>query len=432
MGFGYGIPGSGGGTVASGGTGITSYTTGDMLYASAGTTLSKLAIGTAGKFLKSTGTAPSWANILASDVGAATMAVAWTVGTGGSIAAAGSGTITATAVPASGITGATLAANVVTSSLTSVGTLTSLGVAGTTTLTTGAIASSVVDGASNIGFTLTTASMSTSGAKLLSIKNSATEKFYVDYSGSVNVTGSLASDLIHLFTNASASGSATSVIAVRNDAGSSNGNLSMYVTSAAGGNSAALQANSALTGGLTLRARATGANVMLYAADALAYTASSTSGSYSGQVRGTSTDTGTFASGLGGSLAVYNVDTTDGNYAGIAFQSGSPEFYGGILCRFVTHSTGATRVSGLEFVTQQASTNVTRFKIDGATDTLIAGCLLDLSAISAGSPNLKITATSDTPTVAWNALGGNAPTAAPAGYMEITVGASSRYIPYWA
>lgn len=47
-------------TVAKGGTNIASYTKGDMLYASASTTLSKLAIGTAGKFLKATADGPTW------------------------------------------------------------------------------------------------------------------------------------------------------------------------------------------------------------------------------------------------------------------------------------------------------------------------------------------------------------------------------------
>lgn len=48
--------------VAAGGTGIASYTAGDLLYASATTTLSKLAIGTAGQILKTNGgaTAPEW------------------------------------------------------------------------------------------------------------------------------------------------------------------------------------------------------------------------------------------------------------------------------------------------------------------------------------------------------------------------------------
>jgi len=46
--------------VASGGTGITSYTTGDLIYASASTTLSKLGIGTADRILTSTGSAPQW------------------------------------------------------------------------------------------------------------------------------------------------------------------------------------------------------------------------------------------------------------------------------------------------------------------------------------------------------------------------------------
>jgi hypothetical protein len=43
-----------------GGTGLTSYTAGDMLYYASGTALSKLAIGTTGQWLGSSGTAPQW------------------------------------------------------------------------------------------------------------------------------------------------------------------------------------------------------------------------------------------------------------------------------------------------------------------------------------------------------------------------------------
>ena len=46
--------------VAQGGTNLASYTAGDLLYASASTTLSKLAIGSSGLFLQSSGTAPQW------------------------------------------------------------------------------------------------------------------------------------------------------------------------------------------------------------------------------------------------------------------------------------------------------------------------------------------------------------------------------------
>jgi hypothetical protein len=46
-----------------GGTGLTSYTTGDTLYASAANTLSKLAIGSAGKILRSSGTIPAWSTL---------------------------------------------------------------------------------------------------------------------------------------------------------------------------------------------------------------------------------------------------------------------------------------------------------------------------------------------------------------------------------
>jgi hypothetical protein len=43
-----------------GGTGLSSYTAGDVPYYAAGTSLSKLAIGTSGKHIKSSGTGPAW------------------------------------------------------------------------------------------------------------------------------------------------------------------------------------------------------------------------------------------------------------------------------------------------------------------------------------------------------------------------------------
>ena len=54
-----------GGTLntSNGGTGLTTYTAGDLLYASGTSTIGKLAIGTNGYFLKSTGSAPQWADI---------------------------------------------------------------------------------------------------------------------------------------------------------------------------------------------------------------------------------------------------------------------------------------------------------------------------------------------------------------------------------
>ena len=45
---------------SAGGTGLTSYTAGDTLYYSSGTTLSKLAIGGSGYYMSSSGTAPQW------------------------------------------------------------------------------------------------------------------------------------------------------------------------------------------------------------------------------------------------------------------------------------------------------------------------------------------------------------------------------------
>lgn len=55
-------------SVAKGGTGITSYNTGEMLYTSAATTFARLALGGGGTFMKSTGSAPSWATLTSGDV----------------------------------------------------------------------------------------------------------------------------------------------------------------------------------------------------------------------------------------------------------------------------------------------------------------------------------------------------------------------------
>ena len=54
-----------GGTLitSNGGTGLSSYTAGDLTYYATGTTFTKLAIGTAGQFLTSSGTAPQWSTL---------------------------------------------------------------------------------------------------------------------------------------------------------------------------------------------------------------------------------------------------------------------------------------------------------------------------------------------------------------------------------
>jgi hypothetical protein len=49
-------------TVAKGGTNLTSYTAGDLLYATGATTLAKLGIGTSTYILTSSGSAPQWSN----------------------------------------------------------------------------------------------------------------------------------------------------------------------------------------------------------------------------------------------------------------------------------------------------------------------------------------------------------------------------------
>ena len=85
--------------VASGGTNTTSYTAGDILYASGSTTLSKLGVGTAGQVLQmnSGATAPEWAAASSGDI---TSVVAGTGMTGG----ATSGAATVNVIGGDGIT----------------------------------------------------------------------------------------------------------------------------------------------------------------------------------------------------------------------------------------------------------------------------------------------------------------------------------------
>ena len=124
------------------------------------------------------------------------------VGTGASLAATGSGTITATAVPASGVTGTTLASGVTASSLTSVGTLTSLNVGGVTTITaTNAKALAVgLGGATNPALQIDTSTVSSAtgvliksaaaagGVAISAISSGANENLKIDALGTGTIT----------------------------------------------------------------------------------------------------------------------------------------------------------------------------------------------------------------------------------------------------
>ena len=88
----------------SGGTGLASYTAGDLSYYASGTALTKLAIGTAGQFLTSTGTAPQWSTL--SGVAVTTFS-AGTTGFTPSSATSGAVTLAGTLATTNGGTGLT-------------------------------------------------------------------------------------------------------------------------------------------------------------------------------------------------------------------------------------------------------------------------------------------------------------------------------------
>lgn len=69
-----------------------------------------------------------------------------------------------------------------------------------------------------------------------------------------------------------------------------------------------------------------------------------------------------------------------------------------------------------------------------ATGARVMTGAIDVTGVPAGSPSMKANATSDTPVVAFTDSGAanHAPTTAPAGYLEISIGGVSRYVPFWA
>ena len=89
---------------SNGGTGLSSYTAGDLSYYASGTALSKLAIGTAGQILTSSGTAPQWSTL--SGVAVTTFS-AGTTGFTPSTATTGAVTLAGTLATTNGGTGLT-------------------------------------------------------------------------------------------------------------------------------------------------------------------------------------------------------------------------------------------------------------------------------------------------------------------------------------
>ncbi len=115
-----------GGTLAtgSGGTGLTSYTTGDILYASNSSTLAKLAIGSAGQVLKVNSGLPSWQADSNSGGTVTSITNAADSGTGSAITTSGTFTYAGGTNITTSVSGTTVTIN--TSATTNVGTVTSV------------------------------------------------------------------------------------------------------------------------------------------------------------------------------------------------------------------------------------------------------------------------------------------------------------------
>jgi hypothetical protein len=139
-----------GGTLAAanGGTGQSSYTVGDILYASSTTALSKLGIGTAGQVLKVASGVPSWATDQNSGGTVTSITNAADTGTGTAITGAGTFTYSGGTNVTTSVSGTTVTIN--TSATTNTGTVTSIatgnGIDGGTITTSGTLTVSGGDG----------------------------------------------------------------------------------------------------------------------------------------------------------------------------------------------------------------------------------------------------------------------------------------------
>ena len=129
-----------GGTLnaAGGGTGQSSYTVGDILYASSTTALAKLGIGGSGQVLKVNSGIPSWQ--ADSGVGVSSITLAGDNGSGGSITSTGTITVAGTGVISTSVSGTTV--TVSSSATTNTGTVTSIATPSDGGLTGGTITTS--------------------------------------------------------------------------------------------------------------------------------------------------------------------------------------------------------------------------------------------------------------------------------------------------
>jgi len=131
----------------------------------------------------------------------------------------------------------------------------------------------------------------------------------------------------------------------------------------------------------------------------------------------TKAGTETFGFNIDVSTEGYTTITTNSNTAG-----SEPHF---------EIATGGSGAYAGKIILDSAST----IQLESGSGSITVDSLIN-SSVSAGSPILKFTATSDSPTVVFGNGGLTNPSyvmsAAPAGYMEVDVGGTPYYMPFWA
>ena len=475
-------------TEAYGGTAQSSYTLGDVLYASASNTLAKLAgnTTTTKKYLSQTGTgsasaAPSWAQVAYADLsgsGSTNITTVGTIGTGtwqgtavnatyidSAIARLASPTFTGTPAAPTATAGTNttqIASTAFVAAFTGTSNIVTVGTIGTGTWQGTKVAEAY--GGTNQSTYTTGDILYASAANTLS-KLAAGNSGYVLTAGGAGVAPSWAAAAT---TNPAGSGSelqyrssSTAFGAVTGSSVSS-GNLTIAGTiNASGGsngfaiggvasvqrmqwNSTYFSLNDA-SNNATLLSLATlfSSNAVLHIGD---------TGGCLGTIIGKAATSGgaptvlTVQNASGDNTVTASTECPGVNFAMAAGATGRQWAAGALTTQreILFQAPAAYRFASASTITNAATVAITAAPSAGTNATITNAYALwvqagnarfdggiDLSNIAAGTAEIIAAATSDTPSVTYGSNSTHNPSADPAGYIKITVGGAARYLPFY-
>lgn len=311
-------------------------------------------------------------------------------------------------------------------------------------------------GASAIGVKIGSfTNLTTSGAKLVSfINNNADEKAYVDYLGGFTSSQGVATSgtpAILTLTQGAHTGltASTEVIGVNFNLGATKtwatGAISLQREAVISAPTYAFAGASTITTAGTFNvpnAPIAGANATI-TTDAAIIVGNVAWKSSNGTSNGILILPPGINNGIGAVTTRHGLGITSGGTVSLGDQTATLQNLASLNLDAITYSSTTL----VRTVTNAATLSIAGPPANGGNITFSSGPYslhvksgiskfdgyVDLSGIAGGSTNIKITATTDTPTATWGTSSETYEVStAPAGWLEIDVGGSPRYIPFWA